>query len=594
LWTALGATVAAIAAIATGGAPSPAAPAISRTTIVPPADAPFRPDAAAPDLAISGDGRRVIYQGRRSDPEGARISAAQFVARDLQSFDATPLTTLGLNPRTPFFSPDGASIGFETTVGARVTPVLAKAPVAGGELVVLCDLAALGPLRGASWSDGGQIVFATSQRATGLFRIASTGSGAPTAVTTPRLEAGEIDHVWPEVLRENRGILFTIVRQKGFDIAVLPPDSSEWRVVIPGGSSARYLPTGHLVYAADGTLRGVGFDPATLRATTDPVVLLSTVLTKPSGAASVAISADGTLVYAAGSQLVPQSRIVWLSRQGATALPLDPRDYRSARLSPDGRRVVVALAERGLTSIWVFDAARDSFTRVSSRDSSMDNPIWSPDGATLAAWSSTAKALVTFPADGSGAPQILVRAENGTLYPNEWSPDGQVISYVHELPSVGLSGVATKPPHAVRPLAVGTGAQVESSFDPTGRWIAHVSFDGTEPEIVVGPAGAADRRWPVASRGRWPVWSADGLALLFSEANAIHRVAIDPASGQPIGRTTKVIDFPAGVTSQPFQVGPDGRFLMLERVKGPAAVPEIRVVSNWFEELRAKIPVGTR
>jgi hypothetical protein len=33
---------------------------------------------------------------------------------------------------------------------------------------------------------------------------------------------------------------------------------------------------------------------------------------------------------------------------------------------------------------------------------------------------------------------------------------------------------------------------------------------------------------------------------------------------------------------------------MLERVKGPAAVPEIRVVSNWFEELRAKIPVGTR
>jgi Tol biopolymer transport system component len=588
----LGAAAAGVVAIATTGARSPAAaPAVSRKTIVPPADAPFRPDASAPDLAISADGRRVIYQGRRSDPEGARISAAQFVVRDLQSFDATPLTTLGMNPRTPFFSPDGASIGFETTVGARVAPVLARAPIAGGELVVLCDLAALGPLRGASWSDDGQIVFATSQRATGLFRIASTGSGTPIPLTTPQLQAGEIDHVWPEALRGNRGILFTIVRQKGFDVAVLPPNSKEWRVVIPGGSSARYLATGHIVYIADGTLRGVGFDLTAMRATTDPVVLVPAVLTKDSGAANVAISADGTLAYVAGSQLVRQSRVVWLSRTGVTALPLDPRDYRAARLSPDGRRIAVGFTDRGSSSIWVYDITRDSFTRVSPRDSSMNGPVWSPDGTTLAAWSLTDRAIVTFPAHG-GSPQTLVRAENGTFFPNAWSPDGQVISYVHELPGVGLGGVATKPPHDVRPLAVGTGAQVESAFDPKGRWIAHVSFDGTEPEIVVGPVSTTDRRWPVASRGRWPVWSADGRALLFIEANAIHRVVIDPATGQPIGRTTKVIDLPAAVGSQPFQIGPDGRFLILERVEGPAAAPEIRIVINWFEELRAKIPVA--
>jgi eukaryotic-like serine/threonine-protein kinase len=594
LWTALGATAAGLFAIATSGARSPAAaPSISRMTIVPPAEAPLRPDGSSPDLAISPDGRRVIYQGRRSDPEGVRLSATQFVVRDLQAFEATPLTTLGLNPGTPFLSPDGKSIGFETTVGARVTPVLAKAPLAGGEVVVLCDLAALGPLRGASWGDDGQIVFATSQRTTGLFRIASTGSGTPAPLTTPKPEAGEMDHRWPQVLGGNRGILFTIVRQQGFDVAVLPPNSTEWRVVIPGGSSARYLPTGHVVYVADGTLRGVGFDLTTLRATTDPVVLVPDVLTKTSGAADVAIAADGTLAYVAGSQLLPQSRVVWLSRNGVTALPLDPRDYRSAQLSPDGRRIAVAFMDRGSSSIWVYDIARDSFTRVSPRDSSMLGPLWSPDGTALAAWSSTDRAIVKFPAHG-GSMQTLVRAENDTFYPNAWSPDGGVISYVHGLPSPGLDGVGTSPPYAVRPLAVGTGAQVESAFAPNGRWITHVSFDGTEPEIVVGPVATTDRRWPVASRGRWPVWSADGRAVLFNEANAIHRVAIDPASGQPIGRPAKVIDLPVGVTSQPFQVGPDGRFLMLERVEGPAATPEIRVVLNWFEELRAKIPVARR
>jgi Tol biopolymer transport system component len=223
----------------------------------------------------------------------------------------------------------------------------------------------------------------------------------------------------------------------------------------------------------------------------------------------------------------------------------------------------------------------------------MNAPVWSPDGTTLAAWSLTDRAIVTFPAHG-GSPQTLVRAENGTFFPNAWSPDGQVISYVHEMPTVGLGGVAATPPHAVRPLAVGSGAQVESAFDPKGRWIAHVSFDGTEPEIVVGPVTTTDRRWPVASRGRWPVWSADGRALLFIEANAIHRVVIDPATGQPIGRPAKVLDLPAAVGSQPFQVGPDGRFLMLERVEGSAATPEIRIVINWFEELRAKIPVASK
>jgi hypothetical protein len=33
---------------------------------------------------------------------------------------------------------------------------------------------------------------------------------------------------------------------------------------------------------------------------------------------------------------------------------------------------------------------------------------------------------------------------------------------------------------------------------------------------------------------------------------------------------------------------------MLERVEGPAATPEIRVVINWFEELRTKIPVAAK
>jgi Tol biopolymer transport system component len=193
-------------------------------------------------------------------------------------------------------------------------------------------------------------------------------------------------------------------------------------------------------------------------------------------------------------------------------------------------------------------------------------------------------------ADGSGAPVLLARGEAGTLYPSAWSPDGKTIAFIRELPHLSLQSVATAPPHDVRPLAAGAGAQVEASFSPDGRWIAHVSFDGSLPEIVVGPASTPERRWPVAPRGRYPVWNPNGREVLFLESDAIYAIAIAPATGLPVGRVTKVIDLPAASVNSAPQLSPDGRrFLMLERVAQDAPAPELRVVVDWLDDVRAKM-----
>jgi serine/threonine-protein kinase len=594
-WAAAGAIVTGLAAFAMLDRANEMSPGVSRVSLTPPSDAPPRIDAAGPDLTITPDGRRIIYEARRRDPEGARVAAGQLVVRGLDAFEPAPIANLGLNPRQPFTSPDGAWIGFETTVGARVAPVLAKAPAGGGSMVVLCDLGPLGPLRGARWGADG-ITFATSQRATGLFHVEAAG-GAPRSLTTPNLSQGERDHVWPDVLPEGRGTLFAIAREnRAFDIAVLPAGAAAWRVVIRGGSSPRYLPTGHVAYVADGVLYGVGFDLQSLSVTTDPVALVDGVLTKPSGAADVAIAPNGTLAYVPGRDLQSPHRLVWLAMDGTTTpLPLDARNFRRARLSPDGQRVAVSLEERGATSIWVHDTSRDTFTRVTPRDTSAADPVWSPDGRRLAYWSETDKAILMMAADGSGAPVRLARAESGTYYPTAWSPDGVTLAFVRELPTLDLRGVSTSPPHEVRPLATGAGAQVEAAFSPNGRWIAHVAFDGNVPEIVIGPAGSTDRRWPVASRGRHPAWSTD-RELLFHEGAAIHRIAIDPATGLPIGRPAKVLDLPPAVAAiRPIEPSRDGRrFLVLERVEGEDRAPEIRLVLNWLDDVRAKTAGANR
>jgi hypothetical protein len=87
-------------------------------------------------------------------------------------------------------------------------------------------------------------------------------------------------------------------------------------VVVNGGTDARYLPTGHLVYALGDTLQAVAFDVSRRAVTGAPALLVDGVSRAGSGAAANAdVSRAGTLVYVAGG--VEGSRgLVWVDRTG--------------------------------------------------------------------------------------------------------------------------------------------------------------------------------------------------------------------------------------------------------------------------------------
>jgi serine/threonine-protein kinase len=566
---------------------------ITRLSLTSAADAPLVSDTEASTIAITPDGRRIFYSARRTDPDGARIAAWQLMSRELGAFDATPLSNVGNRPRAMFTSPDNRWVGFETTAGANVAPVLAKASAGGGPMTVLCELGPRGELRGASWGRDGRIVFATAQTATGLHVIADAG-GTPAVLTTPDERNGERNHRWPEILPNGAGILFTIVRaDRTSDIALLPHGSPTWRVLIRDAGAPRYLAPGYIVYVSRGILHAVRFDLRSASVQGEPVPMVDGVLTREGGAAEFAVADNGTLAFVPGGARQVQRRLVWLNRDGSTTvLPLEPRDYDDARVSPDGRRIAVTVNDRGTVGIWIYDAVLDTFTRLLPRDERVDTAVWSPDSRRLAFWSGTEPGIYTIAVDGSDRSTRLAAAESGRLYPTAWSPDGRSIAFIRERPELTVQAVDTAPPHEVRPMAPpGPGAQVELAYSRDGRWVAHVASTGDVPEIVVGPAGNPERRWPVAERGRFPAWSANGRELLFFEAAAIHAVPIDPATGQAAGRARKVVDLPPGVSVDSTEPGGDGqRFLARERVDEAAPRVDIRIVLNWLEELRDKIP----
>ena len=118
---------------------------------------------------------------------------------------------------------------------------------------------------GAAWAPDGTIIFGSSDLSTGLQRVSDSG-GAVTVLTRPSAARGESNSVWPEMLPGGQaGILSPSPPSQADSTRRKWPSStsrlkSPPTILVPGGSHAHYVSSGHLVYVAGGTLRAVPFD----------------------------------------------------------------------------------------------------------------------------------------------------------------------------------------------------------------------------------------------------------------------------------------------------------------------------------------------
>jgi len=267
--------------------------------------------------------------------------------------------------------------------------------------------------RGANWGPEGSIVFNPSNNH-GLSRVSANG-GEVEVLTSPDRERLEKSYRFPELLPGGEAVLFTLMRAdlETFDdapIAVLSLETGEYEVVLEGGASPRYSPSGHLVYTRGGSLLAVPFDLAELRVTGTPVPVLDGLsMWSLGGSADFSFSREGTLLYAPGDAWGESDhRIVWVDRQGRSQPLLDtPRPYFNLRLSPDGGRLAVTIGEAN-TSLWVYDLRRSSMSRVAF---GWDNPApdWTPDGRQITFMSNRSGVynLYQMAADGSGEAERL-------------------------------------------------------------------------------------------------------------------------------------------------------------------------------------------
>jgi serine/threonine protein kinase/Tol biopolymer transport system component len=595
-WSLILAIAATLAAVLVSGGiawilkPAPGQPAqpIRRFTVATAPSAPLAIAVNSRDLAVTPDGTRLVYF---AGEDGNR----RLYVRAFDEIDATPIRQ-GERFFEPFVSPDSRWVGFQDESDFT----LKKVPISGGPPVAIVSVGT--EILGASWGPDDTVVFARSD-GTGLWTVPGTGGNAK-ALTTLKKERTEVSHRWPEFLPGGKAVLFTIVSGQhadGFQIAVVNLETMEQKILVPLGSSPRFSVTGHLVFVVEGALQAVPFDPARLEVLGDPIPVLEGVISKASGAADFSLSRDGSLVYVPSSGQSAARTLVWVDRQGhEEPINAPTRAYVYPRLSPDGTRVALDVRDQE-SDLWIWNLARQTFTRL-TLDPTIDRvPVWTADGRLLFSSNRDGTANLFWQAvDATGAAERLTRSPN-EQFATSTSPDG-AFAVFSDATTRDLMMLALNGDRGVRPLVQSRFIEENGEISADGRWLAYESNQSGQPEIYVRPFPdvGSGLSQVSAEGGTRPLWARSGRELFYvGLTGALMSVPFQPGSGEAAGTPTKVLEGgqyfvgSAQNTHRTYDVSLDGqRFLMLKEAAADQgdARPPIIVVQNWHEELKRLVP----
>jgi serine/threonine-protein kinase len=529
-------------------------------------------------IAGSADGINRLYVRKRDDPEMKPLAGTE-------------------GAMDPSFSPDGKSLAFVSDF------VLKKLSFDGSVL----SLTKVEDTRGVTWASDDTMVYAPTVTG-GLFQISANG-GAPRAITTVDFKKNERTHRWPQVLPGGKAALFTVGtinspdNYDGSNIEAIILATGERRVVLQSASMARYVPTGHLIFARGGILYAMAFDADRLITKGKPVPILQGVAgDKTTGAVHFAIANDGTLAYVPGSATSSLRRPVWLDQSGnMQAVNLPGGQYNDPRFSPDGSRLALLQGSSGGGDVWVYDFGRATFTRLTFTATNA-TPIWSADGKNIYYVSidqaGNKTTIFRKPADGSREAEAVTTI-NSDAYLKAIERDGEAaLCDAGTFMNRGdIIRVPLKPDAQATPIINTQFNEFAAALSADGRWLAYQSSESGRPEVYVHDMAGSGGRWQVSTAGgEEPRWSPDGRELYYRNNNLFMSVAVDTRStfqnGTPKTLFNGVFDLRSN-SGVSYDVDPRGnRFLMIRLAEDVNSTAQVRIVLNWFDELRRLVPTN--
>ena len=569
-------------------------------------------------ISVSPDGSAVVFVAK---------SPRQLWLRRLDSTESRPIPgTLGAEG--PVLADDGVRLAYFE--GGR----LRRISLAGGAPVALAP--APRP-QGAAWDSATDLIYYIPDFGKPLMRVHASGS-APEAVASADKDAGEIALLTPEVLPGGRTVLVCAYSGDGFEHAVIhavDTKSGTRRPLIQGGSSPRFLPSGHIVFSRGSSLLAVAFDADRLEIVGQPIAIEDHVLGHAqSGASHFSISEEGTLVFAPGIVCAESSALALAGRgveAAGRAMQTDNKSVSAPAVGPDGRALVAqVLGSTDHLHLYDLDRPGAPGVKLTFRGDNT-HPVFTPAGD-----------QVVFRTTMNGRDEIAAMSVQmggsegvSSVYASDLAPapcctytlaGKTMVAFVQTKPAAAASTSAAGgheiwtvelgAPSSAKPLVQGPGSCWAASVSPDGRFVAFASDESGRPEVYIQPLSGGARRQVSTDGGTAPLWARSGGELYYRTDKAPSptasgpdaaagtatgpgviavRVAIEPSFmvGRPRGLYQGSIA-PATRTSRQYDVVADGLLLVTRQLEDATRITRLSVVLNLSSELRKKAPPPAR
>ena len=560
------------------------------------------PLTAIESIALSPDGRRIVYPAN-----------GQLYSHRIDQDTSTAISgTEGAGQ--PFFSPDGESLVFSSATSNQLMTV----GFTGDAPQVLANTGNSFAIEGV-WS-GDRIIYGLAGRFD-LWWVPEVG-GMPQSFA----ELGESQDLdFPAALPGGEWVLYSdrvgAGGWSGANIVAQNESTGERRVVLEGGYYARYVPTGHLLFARNGTLFAVAFDPDRLE-TSGPEVPMVPGLAgdEIAGHSQFAVAANGTLVYVPGivsGAAGRASTIVHVDRDGsAEALTLELRDYNQPRVSPDGAEIAVEVTDASsgtaVTHVWIMNRETGTATQLTFEGSENRYPVWMPDSQQVLFTSNRGGdySIYRQAADGGGEAQVVVSGSDMLAATDVWG--GSVLFYEEEDENGGrdILTVSLDGDGSIASFLATPSDERSARVSPDGRWIAYVSDENGQERVYARPypVAAGGQRAVSEGPGVEPLWSPTGDEIFFMgnpgdimgvavQAGSNTLTALSPEPRFPYASQFVMDSFEYTPAYDVFPGGEGWVVIQLASLaalpgsEADAARPRIKVVLNWFEELKERVPV---
>jgi Tol biopolymer transport system component/predicted Ser/Thr protein kinase len=515
----------------------------------------------------SPDGRRIAFVAA-----GALADTALWV-RPLDGAARRIDGTEGA--RSPFWSPDGESLGFFADGALKlISP-------RGGPTRVLADAPSFAS---GTWSASGDIVFTPANRSP-LMRVSASG-GPARVITTLDEDRQENSHRYPQFLPDGRHFLFTARSSLPEDTAIYMGslDSSEVRRILIAQSNAAYVSPDVLLFGRDDVLMAQRFDPDAFELGPEAVPVVGGVARNTASAITgFSASADGRVLAFMRAD-APTTELRWFDRTGADLGTVGPPGvYRSPRLSPDGDRLTVEIADAdtGNRDLWLFELPTGLPTRWTTNPANDWQAVWSPDGSAIAfASDRTPRSSIHIrTVDGDAPAELVVMPESYGAFPQSWAPNGRFLVYT--VASGGQADLWLLPlgdDQDTHPLLATEFDEAQARVSPDNQWFAYTSDRSGSDEIYVRAVDGRVEQRVSADGGARALWRSDGTELFFMAPNGDLMVAEAMLGDSPGVATPTTLFRACTATSLFYTADADGeRFLFV----CPTADPSITVMDQW-------------